>query len=277
MVPSLRRAPVSAVVALTVGIVHAAVVVGTNLHYGYDVGPGAYPPFMILWRYGGLVVLGAVPVWFALRYRLVVPLVLVALLGGSAFYAEVTPPHATFSQLGGHTIVEDGLHLVKYAAAWYVWTVGALLVGCWEVVARRSGDVVPPSRPVPWLNEPMDQRRALAVAVVLGALHSVANVVFAWNLGLADDPLGVAWGLLGGLLLAGVPVFLLLRAGLLSPTALVAFVFVTTVHAQQAPTPADPHALYLLAWFVPLGIALVFAALEYGLGVLWRRYRPSLA
>jgi uncharacterized membrane protein len=276
MAPSVRRVPPSAVVAVVAGVLHAALVVDTALQYGYDVGPSAYPPHMLGWRYGGLVVLGALPVWLALRYRLVVPLALVVLLGGTAFYAEVTPPHATFSQVGDFTVVEDGLHLVKYAAAWYVWTVGALLVACWEVVVRDTLSVLPTSRSVPMLAVPLEHRRALRVAAGLGCLHALATLGFAWNLGLGDDPLAAVWVLVGGVLLVGTPVYLLVRERLLAPTAFVTLLFVQAVRAQQAPTPADPHALYAMGWFVYLGVVLVVAGAEYGLGQLWRRHRPAL-
>ncbi|NHN41766.1 hypothetical protein G9C85_09000 [Halorubellus sp. JP-L1] len=275
----MRRPVLSAVVALLVGIAHAAVVLGVALEYGYDVGPAAYPVAGVLWRYGGLVALGTFAAWLALDARLVTPVVLVGALAGIALHAELTPPAPVFRDVAelepsideptGITVVENGLHLVKYLSAWYVWTAGAALVGGWESIVRsRVAWLKAPARA--W-NPPATTRSALLVAGAAGAVHAAASLGFGFVQGLnASLPLWL-WMGVGAVLLLGVPAYLLVRRDLATPTVVAALFFVNSVHSQQYGGPGDPHALYLAAWFVFLGIALLPGGVEYGI----RRLRSA--
>ncbi|WP_284010000.1 hypothetical protein [Haloarcula pelagica] len=274
----MRRPSLPLLVALLVGLIHAVAVIGVQLRYGYDVGPAASPLHVTLWRYGGLVVLGAVQVWLALRYRLVTPLALVAVLAAVAFHAELTPPDPVFRDVAelepsvegptGITVVENGLHLAKYAGPWYVWTVAAGLVGLWEAVVRRRRGWVPDSG-VPSATLATNPR---LVAVVAGLAHALASVAYAWGWGMSGTPVGAGWALVGGVAVVGVPVSLLLTADVVWPTLVATLLFVNSVHAQQYAGPGDPHALYAGGWFVFLAVALLPGAFEYGLRRVGRRF-----
>ena len=273
----MRRPALPLVVALLVGLLHAVAVVGVQLRYGYDVGPAAYPLYMTLWRYGGLVVLGAVPGWLALRYRLLTPLALVAVLAALAFHAELTPPGPVFRDIAelepsvkgptGITVVENGLHLAKYAGPWYVWTVAAGVVGLWETVVRRRGWLPDSGVPVSVL-----AGNARLVAATAGLGHALASVGYAWGWGMSGTPIGAVWAFAGGVVMVGVPVYLLLAEDLVWPTLVAALLFVNSVHAQQYAGPGDPHALYAVGWFVFLALALLPGAAEYGLRLARRRF-----
>ncbi|WP_324758886.1 hypothetical protein [Haloarcula montana] len=267
----MRRPSLPLVVALLVGLVHAIAVVGVQLRYGYEVGPAAYPLHMTLWRYGGLVVLGAVPVWLALRYRLVTPLVLVAALAALAFQAELTPPDPVFRDVAelepgvdgptGITVVENGLHLAKYAGPWYVWTVGAGLLGLWEAVVRQRHEWLPDSPA--WMGALVANK--WPVVAVSGVAHALASVAYAWGWGMSGTPLGAIWAFVGGVAMVGIPVYYLLAEDVVWPTFVATVLFVNSVHSQQYAGPGDPHALYAVGWFFFLGIALLPGAAEYAL------------
>lgn len=269
----MARRTVTPALALLAGVVHAALVVGVALEYGYDVGPSAYPVHGVVWRYGGLVLLGALPVWLALEDGLVLPLALVAVLAGLAFHAELTPPAPTFHDVAdlersvdgptGITVVENGLHLVKYASAWYAWAAGAGLLGLWEHAVRSRRKWLP--APTTGLRVPSDARGAVALAGAAGLVHALASLGFAWGRGIADGPLVVLWLVAGGVLLLGVPVYLLAHHGLVWPTAVATLLFLNSIRSQQYAGAGDPHALYAAGWFVFLGVALVPGLLEYGL------------
>lgn len=277
----MRSPSTSEGMALLVGVAHAALVVGVGLRYGYNIGPSAYPPQIVLWRYGGLVVLGGVPIWLALKDRLILPVALVTLLAGLAFYAELTPPAPTFQDVAdlepsidgptGITVVENGLYLVKYTSAWYVWTVGALFAGAWEHVVRTRQAWLP--APHLDINILTDRARSLWVGACAGGIHALASVLFGWRLGMADDPLGIAWALAGGVLFLGVPTYLLVRHDLVWPTAIATILFLNSIHSQQHTGPSDPHALYVFGWFVFLAIALVPGLIEYMLRRAGQRSR----
>jgi hypothetical protein len=269
----MRRRSLRALVALLVGIVHAAVVLGVALHYGYDVGPSAYSVEGVLWRYGGLVALGALAAWLALEARLVVPLVLVSLLAGLALHAELTPPDPVFRDVAelepsideptGFTVVENGLYLVKYLSAWYVWTAGAALAGMWEYLVRsRRGWLPAPTRK--WAVA-ATLRTGVLVAAGAGAIHAAASLGFGFTRGIDAPPLLWLWMGVGGVLLMAAPAYLLVRRDLVTPMGVAVLMLVNSVHSQQYAGPGDPHALYLWGWFVFLGIALLPGGIEYGI------------
>ncbi|KPN29299.1 hypothetical protein SY89_00012 [Halolamina pelagica] len=133
--------------SLLVGVLHAAGLLGVALELGYAVGPAEYTAIGLLWRYGGLVVVAAVPVWLALRFRLVVPLLALVLTTGYVFGMELTPPGPTFHDVAeferldeptGIIVVENGLYIVRYMMNASVWLVGFLFAGLVEAVSRSD-------------------------------------------------------------------------------------------------------------------------------------------
>lgn len=278
----MRRAALHAALALLVGLVHAAVVVVVAAQYGWDFGPiianRALPPSTLVWRYGGLVLLGAVPAWLALSDRLVSPLLVVAVLAGYAIGMEITPPDPTFMDVAeiepgideptGHTVVQDGLYVIKYTEAWYVWFVGAVLAGLWEHVARaRSGRVPDPggwSR-LSGISRITSREGAVRIALAAGGLHAAASLGYATGWGIAGSIPLFVWGLVGGVALLAVPTYLLVRYGLVWPLPVAIVLFLNSVHSQAyVAGPGDPHALYVGAWFFFLGLPLLVAGGEFG-------------
>ena len=100
-------------VSVLLGVIHAGVLLLVAARLGYAVGPGEYSLVGIGWRYGGLVVVAALPVWLALRYTLVAPVcdllvrhrpvspatllaVFVLLDVRAEFVASVDDPHAFY-------------------------------------------------------------------------------------------------------------------------------------------------------------------------------------
>jgi hypothetical protein len=273
--PSTR----SVAVSLLAGLLHAAVLLVVALELGYAVGPAEYSLLGAAWRYGGLVVLAAVPVWLAVRHRLVAPLVALVLTTGYVLGMELTPPGPTFRDVAeleglaeptGYTVVENGLYIVRYMVNASVWTVGFLFAGLVEHVVRSIWDRLPEVSDIPsWLAVPASRRDAAAIATAGGLLHAIAMTWFAVRLGVSASG-GFAWvlyafGAVGMFVLAAVPLYLLVRREFLAPaTLLTAFVFLDA-HAEFTASVEDPHALYFGAWFFYLGILLVAAGLEYGL------------
>jgi hypothetical protein len=273
--PSTR----SIAVSLLAGLLHAAALLVVALELGYAVGPAEYSLLGAAWRYGGLVVLAAVPVWLAVRHRLLAPLVALVLTTGYVLGMELTPPGPTFRDVAeleglaeptGYIVVENGLYIVRYMVNASVWTVGFLFAGLVEHVVRSIWDRLPEVSDIPsWLAVPASRRDAAAIATAGGLLHAIAMTWFAVRLGVSASG-GFAWvlyafGAVGMFVLAAVPLYLLVRREFLAPaTLLTAFVFLDA-HAEFTASVEDPHALYFGAWFFYLGILLVAAGLEYGL------------
>jgi len=265
-------------VSLVAGLVHAAVLLAVALLLGYSVGPANYSPVGLLWRYGGLVVVAAVPVWLAVRYRLVAPLVALVLATGYVLGMELTPPGPTFQDVAeleglpeptGIIVVENGLYVVRYMVNASVWTVGFLLLGVVEHVVRTAWQVLPSATPVPWLSAPASRRRAGAVAVAGGLLHAAVMVWFAARLGVSVsggfEPWLFLFGVVGMWLLAAVPIYLLVRQLLVGPAALLALLVLFDARAEFTASVEDPHALYFGGWFLFLAVLLLVAGVEYGL------------
>lgn len=264
--------------SLVAGLVHAAVLLTVAVSLGYSVGPANYPPVGLLWRYGGLVLVAAVPVWLAVRYRLVAPLVALVLVTGYVLGMELTPPGPTFRDLAeleglpeptGIVVVENGLYVVRYMVNASVWTVGFLLVGLVEYVVRTAWRVLPSAAPVRWLSAPASRRRAGTVAAAGGLLHAAVMTWFAARLGVSVsggfEPWLFLFGVVGMWLLAAVPIYLLVRQLLVGPAALLALLVLFDARAEFTASVEDPHALYFGGWFLFLAVLLVVAGVEYGL------------
>lgn len=276
----MRRPALHATVAIVAGLVHAALILGIAIRYGYDVGPSAYTTEQLLWRYGGLVALGALPAWLALEDRLVAPLAILLLVGGFALVAEVTPPAPTFRDVSeiepaideptGQVVVDDGLHLVKYTTTWYVWTVGIALAGLWEHVLRARTEWLPSPRRSRWV--PSDPLAAGGIALAAGLAHAVASLGYAAGWGMLDTSVSIGWIVAGAVALIAVPAYLLVRHDLFAPIAVGIALFLNSVHSQEYAGPSDPHGLYVGLWFVFLGLSLAAGGLELGV----RRIRTAV-
>lgn len=267
------------VISLIVGVVHAIGLLAVALHLGYPVSPLEYSLLGVAWRYGGLVLVAALPVWLAVRYRLVAPLAALAITTGYVVGMELLPPGPTFRDAAelerlaeptGITVVEDGLYIVRYMVNASVWTVGFLFLGLLEYVVRSTSNALPPVREAtPWLSMPASRRRAAAVATTAGIVHAVVMVWFAARLGVAFSG-GRKWalylfGAVGMVVLAAVPLYLLVRHRLVVPAALLTLFVLLDVQAEFTASVEDPHALYFGGWFLYLGLLLVMGSVEYGL------------
>lgn len=280
-----------ALVALAVGVLHAAVLLAVALRLGYSIGPSNYSAVGVAWRYGGLVVVAALPVWLAARYRLVAPVVALALTTGYVLGMELTPPGPTFRDVAelerlaeptGMVVVENGLYVVRYMVNAAVWTVGFLLAGVVEYTVRAMWWRLPSVRASPaWLPIPASRRQAATVAAVGGLLHAAVMTWFAVRLGLTGpgvpEWLLYAYGFAGTWLLAAVPLYLLVRERLVAPAALLTAFVLLDARAAFTASVDDPHALYFGAWFLYLGILLVAAGVEYALRRLNEHRRSESA
>jgi hypothetical protein len=266
------------VVSLSVGLVHAAALLLVATQLGYSVGPGDYSLVGMSWRYGGLVVVAAIPVWLALRYTLVTPLCALVLTTGYVLGMELSPPGPTFRDIAelerlseptGIIVVENGLYIVRYMINASVWTVGFVFLGLVEYVCRLSWRW-PPSIPTPLqrVTVPASREQATAVATVGGLLHAGVMVWFAVRLGVTAtggfELVLYLFSTVGMWLLAAVPLYLLVRHRLVSPATLLALFVLLDVRAEFVASVDDPHALYFGAWFVFLGLILVAAGVELG-------------
>jgi hypothetical protein len=271
--PSRRTVGIS----LGVGLVHAALLLLVAIMLGYAVGPSNYSFAGLGWRYGGLVVLGALPVSLARRYRLVTPVLALLLTTGYVLGMELTPPGPTFRDVAelerlaeptGIVVVENGLYIVRYMVNASVWTVGFLFLGLVEYVVRNAWTHLPSVR-VPWLSIPASRRRASVIAIAAGLLHAVVMVWFAARLGVAlsggDVWLLYLFGAVGMWVLAAVPIYLLVRSQLVAPAVLLTLFVLVDVRATFSASVEDPHALYFGGWFLALGVLLLVAGIEYGL------------
>lgn len=272
--PSLR----SALLGLLVGVVHAALLLAVAADLGYGVEPSAYTLVGALWRYSGLVVVAALPVWLAVQYRLVTPLVALVLTTGYVLGVEITPPGPTFRDLAeverlaestGITVVENGLYIVRYMIHASVWALGFLLIGLVEYTVRSRWKRLPAPRLIPALALPAQRRQAIRTAAGGGLLHGAVMVWFAHRLGVTlaggPDSLLYLFGVVGMVVLAAVPLYLLARRQLIAPTTLLALFVLFDARATLDAGVEDPHALYFGGWFFFLGVILAAAGIEYSL------------
>ena len=267
------------VVSLSIGLVHAAALLLVATQLGYSVVPDDYSLVGVGWRYGGLAVVAAVPVWLALRYTLVTPLCALVLTTGYVLGMELSPPGPTFRDIAelerlseptGIIVVEHGLYIVRYMINASVWTVGFVFLGLVEYVCRLSWRW-PPSIPTPlqWVTVPASRQQATTVATVGGLLHAGVMVWFAVRLGVTAtggfEFLLYLFSTVGMWLLAAVPLYLLVRHRLVSPATLLTVFVLNDARADFFATVDDPHAFYFGAWFVFLGVILLAAGVELGL------------
>lgn len=264
--------------SFVIGLLHAVGLLFVALELGYSVGPAEYSILGLTWRYGGLVVVAAIPVWLAVRYRIVVPFVALVLTTGYVLGMELTPPGPTFRDVAelerleeptGIMVVENGLYIVRYMVNASVWTVGFLILGLVEYTVRSTWEWVPAVPVLTWLSIPSSRRKAVIIATSGGLLHAVVMTWFAFRLGVTASG-GFEWLLyvfsIGGMVvLAFVPLYLLVRHRLVTPAALLAVFILLDVWAEFTASVEDPHALYFGGWFFYLGILLVAGGIEYGL------------
>lgn len=277
--------------SLLVGLVHAAALLAVALHLGYSVGPSEYPILGMAWRYGGLVVVAAVPVGLAIRYRILAPLVALGLTTGYVLGMELTPPGPTFRDVAelerldeptGIIVVENGLYIVRYMLNASVWTVGFLFLGVVEYSVRTIWKRLPAvSSPLSEISLPASRRQAAIVATAGGLLHAIVMLGFSLRLGLTVS--GGSGGVLyavstaGMWIFAALPLYLLVRHQLVAPATLLTAFILLDVRADFTAGPDDLHALYFGMWFVFLGFLLIVAGIEYGLRRLDAGRRLRLA
>jgi hypothetical protein len=273
--PSIRFLLIS----LLAGLVHAGTLIAVALTLGYSISPSEYTSLEMGWRYGGLVVVAAVPVWLVLRYRIITPLLALTLTTGYVLGMELTPPGPTFRDVAelerlaeptGIIVVENGLYIVRYMLNASVWTVGFLFLGLVEYTVRTGWKRLPavPS-PTALTSIPASREQAVRVATVGGVLHAAVMLWFSLRLGLTvSGELG--WLLyisstIGMWILAAVPLYLLVRHLVVAPATLLTAFILLDVRAEFTASPDDPHALYFGAWFLYLGLLLIVTGLEVGL------------
>ncbi len=264
--------------SLVVGLVHAATLIIVALSLGYSVGPSEYTIVGTGWRYAGLIVVAALPVWLASRYRIVAPLIALALTTGYVLGMELAPPGPTFRDVAelerldeptGIIVVENGLYIARYMLNASVWTVGFLFLGVVEYAARSRWRWLPAAPTISNGSLPASRREATIVATSGGVLHAGVMVWFSLRLGLTASG-AYGWLLyvvsaIGMWILAAVPLYLLVRHRFIAPIAFLTAFILLDVRATFTAGPHDPHALYFGAWFLYLGILLVVAGIEYGL------------
>lgn len=268
----------SALLGLLAGVLHAGALLTVALDLGYAVGPTEYTLVGALWRYGGLVAVAALPVWLAARYRLVAPLLALVLTTGYALGMELTPPGPTFRDVAeleglaeptGITVVENGLYIVRYMVHASVWALGFLLIALVEYAVRSRWERLPAPREVPVLSIPAPRRRAIQIAAAGGLLHAAVMGWFAHRLGVTMagglDSLLYLFGVVGMVVLAAVPLYLLVRQQLIAPVTLLTVFVILDVRATFTASVEDPHALYFGGWFFFFGVLLAAAGIEYGL------------
>lgn len=263
--------------ALLVGVAHAAAVYWVAWSLGYPVGLDHYGLAGVLWRYGGLVVTGALPAYLLARYRVVVPALVLVGVAGFVCFAELTPPGPVFENYHGHLVVEDGLYAVTYSRAWYAWASAALFAGVAEYGARSYLAPLPdPPVPVGGRRLPLARRPALAAAGGFGLVHAAAMVPYAFAVDVSNlTPLVVAWIALGAAVLAGTVGYVLVRHRLQAPFALFAVDLLLVLRADFRAAPDGPLPIYVVGWFAFLGIFLAAGVVEYGLRIAGRRFRAG--
>lgn len=267
------------IVSLFVGLLHAAGLIIIALHLGYSVGPMDYSLLRSAWQYGGLVVVAAVPVWLAVCYRIITPLVALVLTTGYVLGMELTPPGPAFRDVAelerldeptGIMVIENGLYIVRYMVNASVWTVGFLFLGMVEYAVRTFWDWLPPvTGPASGVTLPASRWQATVIATAGGLLHAIVMVWFALRIGLTLSG-GFGWVLypistVGMWVLAATPLYLLVRHQVVAPATLLTGFILLDVRTEFTASVDDSHALYFGAWFVYLGILLIVAAIEYGL------------
>lgn len=265
--------------SLFVGILHAAILLAVALHLGYSVAPSDYSLLGTTWRYGGLIVLAAIPVWLAARFRILTPVVALLLTSGYVLGMEITPPGPTFRDVAelerlaeptGIIVVENGLYIVRYKTNTSVWTVGFLFLAVIEYTVRTVWSWLPTvSKPISWASLPASRRQGVIFAMIGGIVHAVVMLWFAFRLGVSVSG-GFEWlmylfGAVGMFVLAAVPFYLLVRHQLVAPATLLTLFIILDALAEFDASVEDPHALYFGAWFVYFGILLVAGVIEYGL------------
>jgi hypothetical protein len=272
--PSSRNVAVS----LLLGLSHAGVLLLVAARLGYAVGPGEYSLVGMSWRYGGLVVVAALPVWLALRFTLITPLCALLVTSGYVLGMELSPPGPTFRDVAelerlaeptGIVVVENGLYSVRYMLNASVWTVGFVFLGLIEYTVRLDWDWLP-SVPTPAERAtiPASRQQAATIATAGGLLHAGVMVWFAVRLGVSAtggfELVLYLFSAVGMWLLAAVPLYFLVRHRLVSPATLLAVFVLIDARAEFVASVDDPHAFYFGAWFVFLGVVLVAAGVELG-------------
>lgn len=268
------------VVGLAVGVLQAvAFGVFVARAYPAEVGPATAAEWVLFC--GGLVVLCTVAFVVSFRYRLVLPALFVLLAPVRAFLRErAAAPLELDYVTEAFVAVSRDLYLLQYPSAWLLWLLVALLLGVGEYAARRYVGVFPESRRVRGLSLPVERRRALVFAAVIGVLHTVLLFRFALGFGYfstAEELPFAAWAAIGMVALAGVPAWLLAEKRLVTPFFVFVWVLHTTIDGQLNASVEDALGFVFFVWPVFLVICLLPGIAEYGFRLVGRRVRPQSA
>lgn len=262
-------------IALLVGVLHAAAIFSVDSNLGYPIetfGTTALARGSFL---AGLVLLGALPVFVSLRYRLVAPSLLFLAGAVAPVYAQLTGAPPEFDYLGGFLTVAGEVHIYHYVRSWYAWLLVYLLAGVGEYGVRNAIDWLPAPRQFDSVQIPSDRRTARILGLLVGVAHAVVLVWFSTRWNYFADPGDwytlLPWTLVGLVLLAGVPTLLLFEKRLVAPFLAFLWLLDHAIWTQIQPLPDDSLIFYFVLWFVFLGIALLAGGGEYAARIAGRR------
>lgn len=212
----------------------------------------------------GVLLLVGVPVALLVWVRLIVPTTLVSIGFIYVIIAELGLASPDIVQLGDHILIDGTAYVGMYATGWYVWLLAAILGGLCEFVVRtrRSWSLGSPVNNGP--DMPLNRSNAALLGVVFGVLHTVVFAVLAIEReGMLQMEPVLLWGLIGGVVLGGISVYLSVRMLLLGPLIAFGLIVVATGVEALSTIVGLPVSSYLLYWPVYLGIVLLVALIEY--------------
>jgi len=260
--------------SLGLGVLYALGLFVLASRLGYAVGPSEHSLIEFGWHYGGLVAAAAFPIWSALRYRLLTPLVALIAVTGYVVGMELLAPGPTFHDIAeleglaeptGIIVVENGLYVVRYASYASVWLVGFAGLAVLEGTARTTWTRLPspPEQPLRLVG---GRQHTRLIAVASGLVYVVVMTWFAVRLNVVlaggRTLLLYAFGGVGMWALGSLPLYFLGRYRLFAPLALATLFTFADVAAEFTASVESPHALYFGGWFLPLGLIFLAGGLE---------------
>lgn len=212
----------------------------------------------------GVLLLVGVPVALLVWVRLIVPTMLVSIGFICVIISELGPTSPEFVQLGDHILIDGTAYIGMYATGWSVWLLAAILGGLCEFVVRtrRSWSLGSPVDTGP--DMPLNRSNAALLGVIFGVLHTVVFAVLAIERErMLQMESVLIWGLIGGVALGGISVFLAVRILLLGPLIVFGLIVVATGVEALSTIVGIPVSSYFLYWPVYFGIIMLIALVEY--------------